>query len=546
VQTSGTAPTQCSDTAHLGNLLDLTYGYNLGVADNGNVSQIPNNLSNNRTQTYTYDEMNRTKTALTQGTSGSSCWGLDYSYDIYANLTTVSLDAGRPACTWTTLNAGVDTNNRITNTGFSYDAAGNVLSDGSFNYTWDAESELKTAAGVTYTYDGDGRRVQKSSGKLYWYGATGDILDESDASGNITDEFVFFGGKRIARRNISSGNIYYYLADHLGTARMIVQAGQTSACYDADFDPFGGEHIVANSCPQNYKFTGKERDTETNLDDFEARYYSSQFGRFHSADWSAIPAPVPYADLGNPQTLNLYAYVKNNPMNLTDPTGHQAPGQLVGTGGDFMMPRMRAGGDPIGMGDEIVPGVWEVTVNGETSFALGTEAEAAAYAQAQGQQAQAQNQNENATTRTPVVNDQTFLTRKAAVMAAERSALGLTKTANESGTTDWEYGGWIVKDSKGKFRYTNPLKGSKRGETDIDNMIVPKGFKKVAGYHTHPDSGSWGEGFSPGDVNWASAKKMALYVGMVYSGNVRVYVPGITQWKGYGEITGDLVGNINH
>ncbi len=77
MQTSGTAPTQCSDTAHLGNLLDLTYGYNLGVADNGNVSQIPNNLSNNRTQTYTYDEMNRTKTALTQGTSGSSCWGLD-------------------------------------------------------------------------------------------------------------------------------------------------------------------------------------------------------------------------------------------------------------------------------------------------------------------------------------------------------------------------------------------------------------------------------------------------------------------------------------
>jgi RHS repeat-associated protein len=72
------------------------------------------------------------------------------------------------------------------------------------------------------------------------------------------------------------------------------------------------------------KFTGKERDAESGLDDFEARYYSSQFGRFHSADWSAIPVPVPYADLGNPQTLNLYAYVKNNPLNLTDPTGHLA------------------------------------------------------------------------------------------------------------------------------------------------------------------------------------------------------------------------------
>jgi RHS repeat-associated protein len=291
---------------------------------------------------FTYDSLNRISTAMTQSTSGSLCWAIDYSYDVYANLKTEALDPTRPSCAGFTLNASVGTNNRITNTGFSYDAAGNVLSDASFSYTWDAESELKTAAGITYTYDGDGRRVQKSNGKLYWYGAGGEILDESDASGNITDEFVFFGGKRTARRNISTGNIYYYLDDHLGTSRMIVQAGQTSACYDADFDPFGTEHTATNACPQNYKFTGKERDTESNLDYFEARYYSSQFGRFQSADWSAIPAPVPYADLGNPQTLNLYAYVKNNPMNLTDPTGHQPEGMLVGTGGDYMAARMRS------------------------------------------------------------------------------------------------------------------------------------------------------------------------------------------------------------
>jgi len=52
--------------------------------------------------------------------------------------------------------------------------------------------------------------VQKSTGKLYWYGMGSDPLDESDASGNLTDEYVFFGGKRIARRNVSSGNIFYY------------------------------------------------------------------------------------------------------------------------------------------------------------------------------------------------------------------------------------------------------------------------------------------------------------------------------------------------
>ncbi|PYU20278.1 MAG: hypothetical protein DMG32_22715, partial [Acidobacteria bacterium] len=92
VKTTGTAPTQCSDTAHLGNILDLTYDYNLSVANNGNVKQIANNLNSARTQSFTYDEMNRVKTALTQGTTGSLCWGLDYSYDIYANLTTVALD----------------------------------------------------------------------------------------------------------------------------------------------------------------------------------------------------------------------------------------------------------------------------------------------------------------------------------------------------------------------------------------------------------------------------------------------------------------------
>ena len=370
VQTSGTQPSQCSDSLNTGNLLDLSYDYNMSVANNGNVKQITNNRNANRTQAFTYDSMNRIQTAITQGTSGSLCWGIDYSYDVYANLLSASLDSSRPSCSWTVLNAGVDTHNRITNTGFSYDAAGNVLSDATTSYSWDAESELKTAAGLTYTYDGDGRRVQKSNGKLYWYGSGDEILDESDASGNITDEFVFFGGKRIARRNVSSGNIYYYLADNLGTARMIVQAGQTTPCYDADFDPFGGEHVAVNTCPQNYKFTGKERDAETGLDDFDARYYSSGFGRFQSSDWSAIPAPVPYADLGNPQTLNLYAYVKNNPMNLTDPAGHGNGPPEGPTGAMFYV---------IGGGGEGGPGAmtYTVTVNGEsTTFSDLNEAQA--------------------------------------------------------------------------------------------------------------------------------------------------------------------------
>ena len=83
-----------------------------------------------------------------------------------------------------------------------------MLADGTNTYTWNAESQITKAAGVNYTYDGDGDRVQKSNGKIYWYGAGSEILDESDASGNITDEYVFFGGKRIAHRVVSGNAIY--------------------------------------------------------------------------------------------------------------------------------------------------------------------------------------------------------------------------------------------------------------------------------------------------------------------------------------------------
>src|SRR5262249_21910491 len=113
-----------------------------------------------------------------------------------------------------------------------------------------------------------------------------------------------------------SSNLFYYIEDHLGTSRMIVQAGQSSACYDADFFPFGGERAYTNVCIQNYKFTGKERDTESGLDNFGARYDSSSFGRFMTADSTGYVKPI------NPQSWNLYAYARNNPLLYVDPTGN--------------------------------------------------------------------------------------------------------------------------------------------------------------------------------------------------------------------------------
>jgi RHS repeat-associated protein len=317
VNTSGTTPTSCADT-NKGNILDLTYNFGLG-ADNGNVLGITNNITAGRSLTAAYDMLNRIESAYT------STWSEQYGMDLWGNLTAISAMPGKPA--GENLSQSATTQNRFT--GMNYDVAGNLLNDGSTAYAFDAESRIRTAGTATYLYDGDGKRVEKSTSsgvyKIYWYGMNGDPLDETDGTGSLTNtsfnEYVFFNGKRIARRD-GSGNVFYYFTDHLGTSREIVQAGQTSPCYDADFYPFGRESTVyTNTCPQNYKFTGKERD-ETGLDDFGARYYTSQYARFMTPDWAAKATAVPYADFGTPQSLNLYGYVKNNPLSYADPDGH--------------------------------------------------------------------------------------------------------------------------------------------------------------------------------------------------------------------------------
>jgi RHS repeat-associated protein len=213
---------------------------------------------------------------------------------------------------------------------------------------------------VNYTYDGEGRRVQKSSGKLYWYGAGAEPLAESDLSGNISEEYIFFGGKRVARRVVSSGTVFYYLGDHLGTSRVIVQASQTTACYEADYLPYGKERVITDTCPQNYKFTGKERDAESGLDYFGARYYAWSLGRFLTPD-------EPFIDqhLGEPQSWNLYAYVRNNPLIYVDPTGQ---GLMTAHGGQgHMLAFARPGGLDNVMGAGWITVVQQQTVGGESS-----------------------------------------------------------------------------------------------------------------------------------------------------------------------------------
>src|SRR5215467_16069909 len=89
---------------------------------------------------------------------------------------------------------------------------------------------------------------------------------------------------------------------------------QTSCCYDG-------------ACSHVYKFTGKERDAESGLDNFGARFDSSALGRFMTPAWAVRPTAVPYAMFGDPQSLNLYGYVRNDPVSSADLDGHGEPPQ---------------------------------------------------------------------------------------------------------------------------------------------------------------------------------------------------------------------------
>jgi RHS repeat-associated protein len=186
---------------------------------------------------------------------------------------------------------------------------------------------------TTYNYDGEGRRVQK----ITTSGTTNYVYD---AMGHLAAEY---GGS-----STSAGRVYLSV-DALGSTRLVTDAsGNPTEQYD--YAPFGEELTqgidgrVAPYSTNQYpttpdavteKFTGKERDAETGLDFFDARYYSSAQGRFTSPDefkggfldaftgqHAFQPGPLPYADLIDPQTLNKYAYVRSNPLRYVDPDGH--------------------------------------------------------------------------------------------------------------------------------------------------------------------------------------------------------------------------------
>lgn len=311
--------------------LDYTYG---STTNNGNVltqaitigagGPTPTTIN----QSYGYDSVNRLSSATETG-----AWSQTYDFDRYGNRA-IRIGSYIPqpqltpqSSTPTDYSAFNQGNNRIAVPGFGYDAAGNLTSDpttvaNAMIYDGENRQVSHTKAGVTttYFYDGDGHRVKKQD-------STGTIVFVYNALAQLIAEYH---GDPVPPA-AGGGGTSYLTSDHPGSTRVVTkQDGSVKARYD--YLPFGeelGATVGQRTTGMGYsapdsttrKFTQKERDTESGLDCFIARYYSSPQGRFTSTD-----PKVDERSAIDPQRFNVYVYVRNNPLGLIDPDGKQDKG----------------------------------------------------------------------------------------------------------------------------------------------------------------------------------------------------------------------------
>jgi RHS repeat-associated protein len=270
---------------------------------------------------YQHDEFGRLSTANIYQGSGAS---FSYVYDRWGNRTAQNVTAGSGPQPQFSFNTG---NNRITNGGYAYDAAGNLGADGSGStYQYDAEGNLTRVinGGQTIsqsTYDAENQRVR------------------TDNNGTVAYEFIFnpsgqrasvyyaTGGYQIQGQTYwgsapvefyNNGYAHYQHQNWLGTERAATNnSGQVEGTYSSL--AFGDGFSVSGTDDDPYHFAGMDYDSNSGYNGTahaQFRQYANDAGRWMSPD--------PYGgsyDVTNPQSLNRYAYVGNNPLSMTDVSG---------------------------------------------------------------------------------------------------------------------------------------------------------------------------------------------------------------------------------
>lgn len=271
----------------------------------------PPSATDSQTCTYTHDDLGRIASVnCPQGN-----WLQTFSYDAFGNIS----KSGSVSF------MGPYSNNRIMP--FQYDSDGNLISWPGHAATWDAEDQAHCLDSIVLVRDVFERIVEEQSGGTCSAPGTTyqQIVYSTDGSKLLTNgrslikAYVPLPGGATAVFNSSGVLAYYRHSDWLGSSRLASTPART-LYYSGAYGPFGESYteFVSSGGQTDHSFTGENEDTKSRFDDFRFREYAvADQGRWISPD----PAGLTAVSLTNPQTLNRYAYVGNNPLNRIDPLG---------------------------------------------------------------------------------------------------------------------------------------------------------------------------------------------------------------------------------
>ncbi len=240
-----------------------------------------------------------------------------YAFDAASNLTGVSF-AGTPVATYT-----VDVADRITNAGFEYDAAGNLTSDGTRDFSYDAACRLTTvrdasteATIATYTYDAMNRRVSATEGTatvfFHYDGASSRVIAETDGTGATIATYAYDDRGQLHAMS-RGGETYFYHLNARGDVMALSDAsGDVVNTYR--YDPWGTLIESDETVENPYRYASYRADGATGLYYCWNRYYAPELGRFLTRD-------IYPGETSDPVTMNTYLYCGGDPVNRVDPSG---------------------------------------------------------------------------------------------------------------------------------------------------------------------------------------------------------------------------------
>ncbi|MCL6511722.1 MAG: DUF6443 domain-containing protein [Anaerolineae bacterium] len=301
----------CDDeSSAAGALLKLLYAYDAV----GNIRFSGDRTTGERLA-FSYDELDRLTGVAPQ--AGWPGYTESYSYDQIGRMTFKSGVCDGQLFYWHSSKPQA-----LTHCGWgliaSYDANGNMVSRWHngvwFTQEWNADNKVARVYGngqdVRYRYDADGQLVEKVHNGV----STGYLNGYVEKQGGVWVKYYYFNGRRVAMRN--SSGVFWLHGDHLGSTSLMTN-NSGGAVAEARYTPYGSTRWSTGSWPTDRRFTGQREEAGVGLYDYNARMYSPLLGRFLSAD-PLVPRP------DDPQSFNRYAYVLNNPLRYTDPSGHQA------------------------------------------------------------------------------------------------------------------------------------------------------------------------------------------------------------------------------